>query len=29
MNRIKRINLEELGDGDVQTGVQRLIDDHV
>ena len=29
MNRIKRMNLEELGDGDVQAGVQRLIDDHV
>lgn len=29
LNRIMRLNLEELGDGDVQVGVQRLIEKHV
>jgi len=28
-NRIQRLNLEELGNGDVQAGVQKLIDDNV
>ena len=28
-NRIQRLNLEELGCGDVQAGVQKLIDDNV
>lgn len=28
-NRIQRLNLEELGEGDVEKGVQALIDKHV
>ena len=28
-NKIKRLNLEELGEGDVEKGVQALIDKHV
>lgn len=29
LNRITRMNLEELGDGDVEVGVQRLLDKFV